>query len=560
MTEQCVPGEKTAPTPELLVRVRSWIAADPDPETRDELKRLIACNDGEAMAARFESPLTFGTAGLRGAIGAGPHRMNRVVVAHASAGLAAYLNEQGDVTPRVVVGCDARTNSEVFARVAAEVLAGAGCEVILLPAELPTPVLAFAVCHLSATAGVMVTASHNPAGDNGYKVYLGGSSEGAQIISPADKEIEALIVKASATAFNDIPRRPVTTIASDIVAKYAVATAAAVGPRWATGAPTPVNDEDALRVVYTPLHGVGLATFHAVLSAAGYAMPAVVAEQALADPAFPTVAYPNPEEEGALDLAMALARREDADLIVANDPDADRLAIAVPDSSTSTGYRMLTGDELGILLAWWATERARSTGRRGTVATTVVSAPALERLAEKHGLECRRTLSGFKWIGRVPHLIYGYEEALGYLVNPETLRDKDGISAALAVLEIAHSLRAEGSSIAEKVQALAAEFGGVYGTSFSVRDESREKLAQRMDALRASPPAELAGRTLSRVDDYANGLDGLPTTNLLAWHLEDGSRVMIRPSGTEPKLKFYVHANSRTEAEEIAQALRAQAV
>ena len=556
MTLQCQPGAKVPPSPELLARVRSWIAGDPDPQTRDELKQLIACNDGEAMADRFDSSLTFGTAGLRGAIGAGPNRMNRVVVAHASAGLAAFLSASADVAPRVVVGCDARTNSSVFASVAAEVLAGAGCEVIVLPPELPTPVLAFAVRHLGADAGVMITASHNPAGDNGYKVYLGGASDGAQIISPVDKEIEALISESSRRTFADIPKQPVTTMASDIVAAYAVATASAVGPRWATGAPTPAEGDDSLRVIYTPMHGVGLSTFHAVLSAAGYAMPDIVAEQAVPDANFPTVTYPNPEEAGALDLAMALARAEDAELILANDPDADRLAIAVPDASAADGYRMLTGDELGILLAWWAAERALRDGRSGTLAATVVSAPAIERVAERYGLDSRRTLSGFKWIGRIDGLIYGYEEALGYLVNPETLRDKDGISAALAVLEIAHTLRAQGSSIGEKVAELAAEFGGVYGTSFSIRDGSAEQLAARMTALRASAPTEIAGRTLTSVDDYVTGLGSLPPTNLLAWHLDDGSRVMIRPSGTEPKLKFYVHASTRADAETIADAVK----
>jgi phosphomannomutase len=533
------------------------VAADPDPVTRAELKELIACNDGVAMSERFDQSLTFGTAGLRGHIGAGPNRMNQVVVAHASAGLAAYLKQNADVAPRVVVGCDARTNSDVFATVAAEVLAGAGCEVILLPGQLPTPVLAFAVRHLNADAGVMITASHNPAGDNGYKVYLGGDSAGAQIISPTDREIETLIAHASVTPFAHIPRVEVTNVASDIVAAYAVATASAVGPRWATGAPTPTDSDDALRVVYTPMHGVGLATFHAVVLAAGYSMPDVVAEQAVPDASFPTVAYPNPEEAGALDLAMALARAEDADLILANDPDADRLAIAVPDNNAVAGFRMLTGDELGILLAWWAAERARDSGTQGNLAATVVSAPALERLAAAYGLGCQRTLSGFKWLGRVPNLIYGYEEALGYLVNPATLSDKDGISAALAILEIAHTLRGQGSSIGEKVEQIATEFGGVYGTSFSVRDGSSAKLAERMAALRASRPLTLAGREIIRVDDYASGLTGLPATNLLSWHCDDGARVMIRPSGTEPKLKFYVHANTRAEADEIALALRA---
>ena len=553
MTDECSPGTKIAPSSDLLGRVRAWIAADPDRVTRDELKELIACNDGLAMAERFDGALKFGTAGLRGALGAGPNRMNRVVVAQASAGLAAYLLTTAASRPRVVVGCDARTNSSVFADDAAAVLAGAGCEVIALPPELPTPVLAFAVRHLEADAGVMVTASHNPAGDNGYKVYLGGESEGAQIVAPIDTDIEGRIRDASATPFDQMPRGDFTRLGREIVAAYAVATAAAVGPRWATGAPTPVENEESLRVVYTPLHGVGLTTLHAVLSASGYALPDVVAEQAAPDSGFPTVAYPNPEEAGALDLAFALAGRERADLILANDPDADRLAVAVPEGSS---YRMLTGDELGVLLGWWAAQRAAATGRSGCLATTVVSAPALENIAERFGLQCQRTLSGFKWIGRVPELIYGYEEALGYLVNPETLRDKDGISAALAVLELAHELRGQGSSIGDKVAELAAEFGGVYGISFSVREPSADELRARMNALREHAVTSLAGREIARVDDYRDGLGDLPPTNLLAWHLADGARVMIRPSGTEPKLKFYVHANTRDEAATISDAVK----
>ncbi len=553
MTDECLSGDKVAPSSQLLARVRTWLAADPDRVTRDELKELIACNDGVAMADRFDTDLKFGTAGLRGALGAGPNRMNRVVVAHASAGLAAYLLNAVDVRPRVVVGCDARTNSSMFAEDTAAVLAGAGCEVIALPPELPTPVLAFAVRHLEADAGVMITASHNPAGDNGYKVYLGGNSDGAQIVSPVDSDIEERIRTASALPFDEIPRGEFTHADREIVGAYAVATAAAVGPRWATGAPTPVESDDSLRVVYTPLHGVGLTTLHAVLGASGYALPVVVAEQAAPDASFPTVAYPNPEEDGALDLAVALARAEEADLILANDPDADRLAVAVPDNDA---YRMLTGDELGVLLGWWAAERARAAGRTGALATTVVSAPALERIADHYGLTCQRTLSGFKWIGRVPGLIYGYEEALGYLVNPETLRDKDGISAALAVLEIAHELRERGTTIAAKVAELAAEFGGVYGVSFSVREPSGDDLRARMNTLREHPASSLAGWAITRVDDYSTGLAGLPATNLLAWHLADGSRVMIRPSGTEPKLKFYVHANTRAEAGQIADAAK----
>jgi phosphomannomutase len=547
VTDSCEPGSKVAPSPELLARVRAWLAVDPDRESRDELKKLIACNDGAAMADRFAGRLAFGTAGLRGVLGAGPNRMNRVVVAQASAGLSRYLQSSAGAKPRIVIGCDARKNSEVFARDAAEIMAGAGCEVLLLPAQLPTPVLAFAVRHLRADAGVMITASHNPAGDNGYKVYLGGESDGAQIVSPVDREIEALIEEASRTPFDKLPRGRYDEVGSDLLEAYVHQTASL--------APALASSKE-LTVVYTPMHGVGLATFAAVLDAAEYPLPVVVTEQAEPDPNFSTVAFPNPEEAGALDLAMATARKHQADLILANDPDGDRLAVAV---AQGDDYRVLTGDELGVLLGWWSLERSTQQGRSGAVATSVVSAPALERLAERYGVNCQRTLSGFKWIGRVHDLIYGYEEALGYLVNPHTVRDKDGISAALAVLDVAHSLAAAGSSIAQKVDELATELGGVYGSSFSIRTSTPDDLTALMTRLRGHAPATLAGRAVFTVDDYSHGLAGLPATNLLAWHLDDGARVMVRPSGTEPKLKFYVHADTVSEAEAIAASVRSLA-
>ncbi len=549
--------ELEPPCSSLIASAQRWILDDPDPDTRAEIERLLEIGDGAALSDRFDARLKFGTAGLRGEIGAGPNRMNRVVVAHASAGLAEFLKDARGPRPRVVVGCDARTKSDQFALDAAGVLAGAGCEVLMLPHQLPTPVLAFAVRHFGAQAGVMITASHNPGTDNGYKVYLGDEDGGAQIVSPIDTEIEDRIQQVSAVPFDRILRGEFTRVGEEIVSAYAVATASAVGPRWATGAPTPTSDdEDALRVVYTPMHGVGLHALRAVLSAAGYGLPDVVAEQAVPDGAFPTLAFPNPEEPGALDLAKSLARAERAHIIIANDPDADRLAVAVIDGESETGYRMLTGDELGVLLAWWSAERAVRSGQTGALAASVVSAPALERIASKYGMTCQRTLSGFKWISRVPNLVYGYEEALGYLVNPETVRDKDGISAALAVLEIAHELHAAGSSIGCKVTELGAEFAGMYGVSFSLRESTYGTLDNAMRQLRNHPEPRVAGRTVVAIDDYSSGLGDLPPTNLLAWHLDDGSRVMIRPSGTEPKLKFYIHANTHEQAEEIASVVR----
>jgi len=535
--EHCDPTGKTPPSPELRARVRTWLAADPDPTTRDELKQLIACNDGDAMADRFDTALSFGTAGLRGALGAGPNRMNRVVVAHASAGLASYLRDAVGEHALVVIGRDARTNSDVFAEDAARVFAGSGCAVLLIPEAVPTPVLAFAVRHLGAAAGVMVTASHNPAGDNGYKVYLGGADDGAQIVSPTDAQIFERIIAARAVRFNDLPRGNFGYTEDSLIEAYVNSTAA-VAP--ATPGPFP-------RVAYTPLHGVGHKTVTRVLNRAGYPQPSVVGIQAEPDPAFPTVAFPNPEEDGALDELLAHGRSTRADLLLANDPDADRLAACIPDGDS---YRMLTGNELGALLGWWVAERASAAGRSGSFATTFVSAPALERIAAHYGFACARTPSGFKWIGRVPTLRFGYEEALGYLVNPETIHDKDGISALVAVLSLATDLHRQGSTIGAKIDELAKQFGGFAGESFSIRLASQAAVGNLMTTVRNVRPLELDSTRLSDVRDYQ------PETNLVQWLLEDGAQVLIRPSGTEPKLKIYIYADEQARAASLATAMR----
>lgn len=534
-------------TPQLLAEARAWLAQDPDPETRDELDALIVAAEAgsaEAVAdlhSRFDERLAFGTAGLRGAIAAGPNRMNRVLVAQAAAGFARWLLEHAeDATPSVVIGYDGRKNSDVFARDTAELMAGAGIRAVLLPRLLPTPVLAFAVRHLDASAGVMVTASHNPPNDNGYKVYLGGENHGSQIVSPVDAEIAAHILEVAAGSVADLARSDRYEVASeDIEQAYIDATVAVA----ASGAP-----RDAVSFVYTAMHGVGWRTAREVFARAGFASPTPVAEQIDPDPAFPTVAFPNPEEPGAMDLSFATAREAHADLIVANDPDADRLAVAIPDSGSADGYRRLSGNEVGALLGWRAAElagrRGGDRGPFGTLACSVVSSPALAAVARTYGLDFADTLTGFKWVSRAPGLIYGYEEALGYLVNPETVRDKDGISAAVAFLDLANDLAARGVTIAQHLDAFAERFGFFASDQISLRVTDLTRIAEIMAALRATPPSHLGDVRVQQIDDLRDGFGGLPPSDVLRIVLEDGSRVMVRPSGTEPKLKIYIDAAS----------------
>ncbi|HWH97525.1 MAG TPA: phospho-sugar mutase, partial [Pseudolysinimonas sp.] len=442
-------GGDAAYSGQAIDDARAWIAQDPDPVTRTELDALVArAEAGEDAAAadlaeRFSGRLEFGTAGLRGELGAGPMRMNRVLVAQAAAGLAAYLLTR-EPHPSVVIGYDGRHNSGVFARDSAAILAGAGVQATILPRPLPTPVLAFAVRELRVSAGIMVTASHNPARDNGYKVYLGGGDEGAQIVPPTDGEIAAEIARAATVAFFDHPTSAdVRTADESLIDDYVRRTAEVAGH------PEP------LRYVYTPMHGVGREVAEKVFAAAGFAAPIVVAAQGDPDPDFPTVAFPNPEEPGAMDLAFATAREVGADLVIANDPDADRVAVGVPDTDSDGGWRRLTGNELGWLLGW----RAARTHDAGTLACSLVSSPALREIARVRGLDFVETLTGFKWISRAPGLIYGYEEALGYLVDPEKVRDKDGISAAVAVLSLFSELRAAGDTLESHLDTFALEFG-----------------------------------------------------------------------------------------------------
>lgn len=533
----------------LLATAEAWLAQDPDDETRAELAGLVErarVSDDVAVAElhdRFDTRLQFGTAGLRGRIEAGCNRMNRVLVSQAAAGLAAYLLEQAPegVTPSVVIGYDGRKNSAVFASDTAELMAGAGVRAILLPRLLPTPVLAFAVRFFDASAGVMVTASHNPPADNGYKVYLGGEHHGSQIVSPADAAIAAHIGRIAETALvQDLPRSDGFEIAGeDVVDAYVAATAAV--------APAPAGSQ--LRVVYTAMHGVGWETTRRVLETAGYPAPELVTEQIDPDPTFRTVSFPNPEEPGALDLSFATARAVGADLIIANDPDADRLAIAIPDDAAPSGFRRLTGNEVGLLLGWRAAQAASAAldgdaAPEGTLACSIVSSPALRIVAEAHGLEFRETLTGFKWISRTPGMLFGFEEALGYLVNPGTVRDKDGISAAVAFLGLATASAQAGESVAGLLDRFADTFGSFGSDQISIRYTELSRIGEVMSGLRALPPTELAGARVTRIDDLADGFEALPPSDVLRVWLDDGTRVMIRPSGTEPKLKVYVDVQS----------------
>jgi len=548
-------------TDDLIGQARAWLAEDPDEQTRAELESLIGradAGDAEArddLADRFGTTLQFGTAGLRGALGAGPNRMNRVVVLRAAAGLAQYLQDTGATAP-VVIGYDARHNSDVFARDTAEVMAGAGIEALLLPHPLPTPVLAFAILDLGCSAGVMVTASHNPAIDNGYKVYLG---DGSQIVPPADHDIAARIEAVGALA--DVPRgSDFRTLDEAVVDRYLTSLAA-----------VPPDGPRDLTIVYTAMHGVGGAVALQALERAGFPAPSVVAQQQEPDPDFPTVAFPNPEEPGAIDLSLALAAEVGADLVIANDPDADRCAAAVPDPDGT--WRMLRGDEVGALLG----HDLLSRGVDGTYATSIVSSSLLGRMAAEHNQTYVETLTGFKWIGRLEHLVFGYEEALGYCVDPAHVKDKDGLSAMLRLAALAAELKASGKTMRDRLDEIAARFGLHATDQISVRVDDLAQIGEVMERLRANPPSSFGGFAVETLEDLSAGTADLPPTDglryVLAGHDDvERARVIVRPSGTEPKLKTYLEvvvpvrgdaaaarATARTALDELKDAFKATA-
>ncbi|KPM51379.1 phosphoglucomutase [Frankia sp. R43] len=607
----------------LAAQVASWLRGDPDPDDRAELARLVAAGDVETVAGCFAGPLAFGTAGLRGPLRPGPAGMNTAVVRRTTAGLAQWLRGRaGGADPTVVIGYDARRRSDRFALDAARVLAGAGARALLLPAPTPTPVVAFAVRHLAADAGIVITASHNPAADNGYKVYLAGfgggtrsgesagggpagrgtgagdPGHGAQLVTPADAEIEhaiaavgpavdvpladhwhrlddsivAAYVEGAVTAVGEVGAGPAGAAGgpagpADAAGAAGTARGAGAGAARNAGAPDVVGGPPPLCVAYTPLHGVGADVVDAVFRRAGLAAPVAVADQREPDPAFPTVPFPNPEEPGALDAVLTLGERLGADLVLANDPDADRCAAAV-------GRRVLTGDEVGLLLAEQVLRE-----RPGPVATTIVSSSALRELARRYGVPCVETLTGFKWIMRAdPRLAFGYEEALGYAVAPDLVRDKDGITAALALAHAALRAKRAGRTLLDVLDDLCRQVGVFATGQVSARFTDLAAIDAVMGALRASPPSHLGGRAVSAVRDLLDGPTGptgsagsagpagpagpagsaggsgsagsvgaagpdgesLPAADVLIFHLAGAARVVARPSGTEPKLKLYL--------------------
>ena len=537
---------------ELLAKAKAWHAQDPDPETRAELAALIAAENEPELQSRFGARLAFGTAGLRGELGAGPNRMNRVLVAQAALGLAQYLLEHAtDEQPSVVIGFDGRKNSDIFAQDSAEIMAGCGIRVLLFETYAPTPLVAFAVKRLGLSAGVMVTASHNPPNDNGYKVYLGGANGGSQIVSPADKQIAAHIDQvARDLEFGDMPRETdIEFVADEVRAAYAK-TASDAAANLAGGNASATNAA-ALRITYTAMHGVGWGTVEPLFSAAGFKLD-VVAEQIEPDATFATVAFPNPEEPGAMNLAFAKARETNAHLIIANDPDADRLAIGLPDPTSPDGYRRLTGDEVGLILGHAAAVAAKRTGRKGAIACSIVSSSALAGVATKFDLGFKQTLTGFKWIAKVPNLIFGYEEALGYAIDPVHTPDKDGISAALAIAMLAAELATQGTTLEAHLDELRAEFGYFANGQVSLRFTDLSEIARLMKGLRENAPTQIDG-VAAKLTDLSQGSAELPPTDGLRFDLADSRRVIVRPSGTEPKLKCYLQAvgSSKQEADEL---------
>jgi phosphomannomutase len=527
------------PLESLIAKAKSWHAQDPDPETRAELERLIEASDQAGLEDRFGQRLGFGTAGLRGELGAGPNRMNRVLVAQAAVGIARYLKANFD-DPSCVIGFDARKNSDIFAKDSAEILSALGVRSYIYDSLVATPMVAYALRELGCSAGVMVTASHNPPADNGYKVF---DHTGSQIIPPMDSLIAAQIQEfADNESVADLARSSDYQSVPDHIAKDYL--------QGVSGLLNRHSDRKSLKIVYSAMHGVGSEFVEKIFDLAGMDPVIQVVEQQAPDGSFPTVAFPNPEEPGAMDLSMATARSSDADLVMANDPDADRLCVAYKDSSGN--FVQLTGDELGLLLAEELASRAKRQGQKGSLACSVVSSSAIEKVAEHYGLGFTQTLTGFKWVGRVPSLIFGYEEALGYCVDSARVKDKDGLSAALVVADIATTLAAQGYTIGDQLEKIMQRDGYFATGQISFRVSDLSIIENLMKRLRANPLTELAGQKVS-FTDFFDGWREFPGTDAIQLDLADGRRVIVRPSGTEPKLKCYLQAvgDTREKSQEL---------
>jgi phosphomannomutase len=545
---------------DLRARAERWLAEDPDPETQKELRALLDAPDPSKtdLADRFAGALEFGTAGLRGVLGAGPNRMNRAVVLRTTAGLAAaLLQARSDAREKgVVVGYDGRRMSRVFAEDTACVLAAAGIKAHLFTDLGPTPLTAYAVGKLGAAAGVMVTASHNPPEYNGYKVYWGNA---AQIIPPVDVAIAKAI--DAAPAADRVPRLDLSAArAKGLVADVAASVERAYLDA-ARRLSVSTGGDRSIAIVYTPMHGVGGRLVRALFAEAGFANLHVVPQQYEPDGAFPTVAFPNPEEPGAMDLSLALAREKKADLVLANDPDADRLAVAVPDASSPTGYVQLTGNQVGVLLGHYLLTTPAPKGPESLVIASIVSSPMLGAIARAMGVRYEETLTGFKWIAnrameleRAENLrfVFGYEEALGYTVG-DLVRDKDGVSAALLTAELCADLRARGRTLAQELEAIYREYGLYVSSQVNVTRKGaggQKEIAALMSRLRAAKIERIGEHAVVAICDYETKRRtvladdsvtelSLPRSNVLAFELEGGSRIIARPSGTEPKVKFY---------------------
>ena len=517
----------------LRLEVENWIADDPDPKTASQLRDLLDREDESTLQRYFKGFLQFGTAGLRGPIGPGPSCMNRAVVGRAAAGIASYMKKRE--MKSVIIGRDARHGSEDFTYETAEIMSGAGMQVYILPRPLPTPVLAFATSYLGCDIGIMVTASHNPPEDNGYKVYVGPVADGinyaaSQIINPTDQFMATEI--AAVARLKSLPRGNKWTVLNEDVVNEYVSRTSALAPRPGD-----------LKVVYTAMHGVGTEIVSKVFSQAGFHNLILVDEQCTPDPNFPTVAFPNPEEPGAIDLALAKAKATDADLVIANDPDADRCAAAINDPNS--GWRMLRGDELGVILGEWI---ARS-HPRGTFGNSIVSSSALRKICAHYGIDFKEVLTGFKWLAKIEDLAFGYEEAIGYCVDSETVNDKDGISAAIFLAQVTMDLARDGLSLVDLLNQVW-DRHGFHGTEqISIRVKDMSSIARLLTQLRHNPPREVAGRTVISIDDLAAPTDGLPPTDGLRMWLDGDIRIIIRPSGTEAKMKCYVEVVTTTSAE-----------
>jgi phosphomannomutase len=555
---------------ETLAAAATWLAQDPDAETRDELTQLIAqARAGDPVASddltdRFSTSLEFGTAGLRGILGAGPARMNRVLVQKVSAGLGEYLRRhiQGAAERGVVIGYDARKNSRIFAEDAAAILAGAGFTVHLAHRPWPTPVTAWALLDLHAAAAVMVTASHNPPEYNGYKVYW---ENGAQIIAPHDQGIAACA--AAVPRVDGLPRAP-SGIHSERIHWLTESTHDAY-LKSVGGLRVGHEPRRPLRIAYTPLHGVGASSVEPLFAAAGYDLRSEPSQRD-PDPQFPTVAFPNPEEPGAMDRVLALAKDISADLVLANDPDADRLCVAIPDGAG--GFTLLSGDQVGALLADYLL--VHTPARPCLVATTLVSSQLLRALAASHGSDYRETLTGFKWIANGAMqwqartggtFVMGYEEALGYTVG-SLVRDKDGVSAALIMADLAAWNLDQGRSIHDHLVdvyrrvGLFATLQVSWTASGPEAPGGLDKLAAVMTHFRAAPPSHLGALPVERIVDLLHGHGDLPPSDVLVFHLAGGHRVIMRPSGTEPKLKSYYEVSMPLAADEDVAHARARGV